>query len=199
MDTIILGLLMMKGSTIYELRQTIKTLLFSICSDSMGSIQASLKKLLENGYITFEERVEHGINKKIYFIQKEGKAYFLKKLATPMKNNRKNMELAKFFFMGFAEEEQMGLLDGYIAELHANLMELERLSEQLEPRYSFEESFHQELQTMGGDAIYLTKKGRDHIASFQYATLDLGMDALRFEIEWFQKFKSKIYKGVYLR
>ena len=35
-----------------------------MCSDSLGSIQAALKKLLMLEMVTFEELVEKGVNKK---------------------------------------------------------------------------------------------------------------------------------------
>ena len=66
MDTIILGFLMIQASTIYELRQSIKNSLSTVSSDSTGSIQAALKKLLSKNMITFKERVDTGVNKKVY-------------------------------------------------------------------------------------------------------------------------------------
>lgn len=47
MDNIILGFLMIQGSTIYELRQFIKKNLSTVSSDSTGSIQAGINKLLK--------------------------------------------------------------------------------------------------------------------------------------------------------
>ncbi|MFM2490675.1 hypothetical protein ABW365_25205 [Enterococcus avium] len=43
MDIIILGFLMIQGSTIYELCQSIKNSLSTVSSDSTGSIQAALR------------------------------------------------------------------------------------------------------------------------------------------------------------
>lgn len=47
MDLIILGFLMTQNSTIYEIRQSIKNYLSNVSSDSTGSFQAALKKLLK--------------------------------------------------------------------------------------------------------------------------------------------------------
>lgn len=67
MDKIILGFLMLRSATIYELRQFIKNTLSTVSSDSTGSIQAGIHKLLKNNYITFKESVESGRNKKNIF------------------------------------------------------------------------------------------------------------------------------------
>lgn len=45
MDKLILGLLMIKHFTVYEIRQVMRQNFSSMCSDSLGSIQAALKKL----------------------------------------------------------------------------------------------------------------------------------------------------------
>ena len=44
MDKLILGLLMIKHFTVYEIRQVMRQNFSSMCSDSLGSIQAALKK-----------------------------------------------------------------------------------------------------------------------------------------------------------
>ena len=66
MDNIILGLLLLSSRTIYQLRERIDKGLNMMYSSSMGSIQAAIKKLLNCGYIQYEEAVENGKYKKIY-------------------------------------------------------------------------------------------------------------------------------------
>ena len=48
MKYFLLGLLMLKEMTVYQLKAMIAENFSSMCSDSMGSIQAALKKLLSN-------------------------------------------------------------------------------------------------------------------------------------------------------
>ena len=55
MDNIILGLLLLSSRTIYQLRERIDKGLNMMYSSSMGSIQAAIKKLLNCGYIQYEE------------------------------------------------------------------------------------------------------------------------------------------------
>ncbi len=47
MENIILSILLIKSMTIYEMRAFIQKNLSTVCSDSMGSIQSALKKLLQ--------------------------------------------------------------------------------------------------------------------------------------------------------
>ena len=68
MDNIILGILLLSSRTIYQLRERIDKGLNMMYSSSMGSIQAAIKKLLNYGYIQYEETVENGKYKKIYSI-----------------------------------------------------------------------------------------------------------------------------------
>ena len=68
MDNIILGLLLMCNRTIYQLRDRISKGINLMYSSSMGSIQAAVKKLLNCGYISYEEIIDNGKYKKIYCI-----------------------------------------------------------------------------------------------------------------------------------
>ena len=67
MDKLILGLLMIKHFTVYEIRQVMRQNFSSMCSDSLGSIQAALKKLSQQGAVTYSEYVEKGKMKKEYY------------------------------------------------------------------------------------------------------------------------------------
>ena len=66
MDNIILGLLLLSGRTIYQLRERIDKGMNLMFSSSMGSIQAAIRKLLTCGYIDFTEVTENGKFKKFY-------------------------------------------------------------------------------------------------------------------------------------
>ena len=73
MDNIILGLLLLQSRTIYQLRERISQGLNLMYSSSMGSIQAAVKKLLNNKHISYKEVVENGKYKKIYSITDRGR------------------------------------------------------------------------------------------------------------------------------
>lgn len=106
MDNIILGILLLGSRTIYQLRERIDKGLNMMYSSSMGSIQAAIKKLLNCGYIQYEETVENGKYKKIYSITDSGKQKFIEWVSSPMEiQGGKNPELAKLYFMGFSTQE----------------------------------------------------------------------------------------------
>lgn len=192
MDIIVLGLLMMQKCTIYELRKLIENQFSLISSNSTGSIQAAIKKLLNKKMVIFNESVENGVNRKVYEITELGKEYFFSGISSPMLYKEKNMELAKFFFMGFTEEDaRFKLLDSYIGELEKELAALETVNAAVSPREPLD---REELKKMHekGTAVEITDDNVDEIEMFQYATLDLSIAKLKFEIQWFQDFKKKL-------
>lgn len=192
METIVLGLLMIQNSTIYEMRKAIETNLMIVSSNSMGSIQAAVKKLQEKGMIEFNEFVENSVNKKSYQITAIGKSYFFESISKPMLYKEKNMEISKFFFMGFAEKtKQVELIDAYISELKSQLDALMKLNSNLQPRYNFSADYIHLIHAKGG-ADEITAETVGEIALFQYATLDLGIAKIQFEIEWFENFKQNL-------
>ncbi len=165
MDNIILGLLILKSRTIYQLRERIAKGLNLMYSDSMGSIQAALKKLLKCGYIQYEEIVENGKYKKVYSITDSGRERFFEWVNSPMTSqNNNNPELAKLYFMGFSDKENRAeLLKRYISELKEQHNVLEAICKE-------------------GEAMELNDIGVYQLASAKY-----GRDLILFNIEWFQK------------
>lgn len=196
MDIIILGFLMMKHSTIYEIRGFIEAYLTSVSSNSTGSIQAGIKKLVKNEMITFKEQVENSVNKKIYSITEAGKKYFLERLSSPMLYREKNMEWNKLFFMGFIDkEQQIKSIDNYIGELEQELEFLNCINLSLNPRYGLGQDYVDDVKQNSGAPELITQERVHEIAKFQYAVLDLGIDKVKFEIEWFSSFKEKLETG----
>jgi len=63
MENIILSLLLIKSMTIYEIRLFIQQNLNTVCSDSLGSIQAAIKKLKSKNCIECREYTENGLIK----------------------------------------------------------------------------------------------------------------------------------------
>lgn len=177
MDMLILGLLMLKNVTAYEIRSFLREGMYLMYSDSMGSIQAALKKLLKEQYITFEEHVEYGKNKKVYTITDLGKASFLQWLAQPPKpGTAQSRELCRLFFMGLLPaEKRIPLLSDYIAVLREK-----------------QQTMHA-IQEKAGNASF--DEGLKEIAAFQQATIRLSADSIQFEIDWYQSLIHKIEAG----
>ncbi|UWD49462.1 PadR family transcriptional regulator [Clostridioides difficile] len=200
MDKIILGLLMIKKLTIYELRSIIEINFTSMCSNSMGSIQAAIKKLLEKKMIVYEEFVENSVNKKFYTLTNEGKECFLEWVQTAMISGKmKDMELSKLFFMGFVPtKKRLPLIESYLVDLKKEKEHLENIKKQdsntakLQYIDYIEKNkieFNHFLQVSENSNI---QKEVQDIIDFELLTLQFGIDRTNFEIEWFEKLKNKL-------
>ena len=68
MAFLILGLLMIRSLTVYDIKTILEKKISPFYAASYGSIQAAVRKLLKNEHVTFTEKVEKGRNKKVYSI-----------------------------------------------------------------------------------------------------------------------------------
>lgn len=200
MDKIILGLLMLRKLTIYELKNIVNANFTSMCSSSTGSIQAALKKLLGENMITFEECIENGVHKKMYSLTDVGKDYFLSWVQCSMSAGKtKDMELSKLFFMGYVPaENRVPLIESYIEDLRVEKIKLEAIQQQdvetaklrqIAYMTENEELLHRFRQATGYANL---ETGIDEVADFERFTLQLGIDRINFEIEWFERLKAKL-------
>ena len=174
MENIILGLLLLQARTIYQLRKRINEGLNLMYSCSTGSIQAAIKKLLNSGYICVNETMENGKVKKLYSITDEGKIYFNTWVNSPIDNNAaKNPELAKIYFLSFAEEEnRINLLKKHIDELQKLYAELDVICRQ-------GKGMSAELQD-------------NEMLFYQLQTATYGRDLMQFNIEWYTNLLNSI-------
>lgn len=204
MDKIILGILMLKRFTVYEIRSMIQKNFQSMCSDSLGSIQAAIKKLLSAGMITYTEYVEKSVNKKQYAITDLGRKNFLDWLQTPaMVSNPKNMEFGKILFMGLVPaQKRLPLLDEIIALLEKELNDLLQLqlslqeSNEKEHMIAFLESDSEYLKGIQNATQNLDiTENADEIGFFEAMTLQYGIDSTRFQIDWFRKLRAHAANG----
>ncbi len=126
-------MLLFKPMTVYEIRMYVQRTLNTICSDSLGSIQIAVKKLLRKGYITIFEYKERGLTKKCLSITKEGVEYYKTWIGSPINIAKMtNMEESKLFFLGIApKEKRINFLKEYIQDLkeqHNNLKMVKQIS-----------------------------------------------------------------------
>lgn len=200
MDKIILGILMLRRMTAYELRNTIRDNFKSMCSDSLGSIQAALKKLLSLKMVTFEELVEKGVNKKRYAITDAGEKILMEWIKIPIDISKtKNIDAGKLLFMGYiSKNEQKNLINKIILSLEEEYTALKNLKESI----NFESERLEIENYLLTDTEYqkriknLNKKNNiseniKEISKFTLASLDYGIDAVDFNIRWFKKLKKK--------
>jgi DNA-binding PadR family transcriptional regulator len=174
MDTLILGLLMLQSRTVYEIKEKIKKGMNMIYSDSLGSIQAAIKKLLAGKQIEFAEVVENGKYKKVYSITEAGREYFYQWVNAPIKPvQSKNSELAKLFFMGLSDKnKRVERIEEYIRSIRQMKSILEKVCEI-------------------GQSLRVDEEHRD-LFDFQLCSAQYGVDAMQFEIDWYQKLADKL-------
>ena len=203
MDKLILGLLMLKRLTVYELRGAVKQYFQSMCSDSLGSIRVAVKKLRDAGLVTCEEYVEKSVNKKQYSITDKGRKEFLDWVHTPADISRfKNMELAKLLFMGFvSDKKRLPLLDEIIASLQKKLSKLLAIQSSIQ----ISEGKTEALSFWGDDHEYrngilkstqitdIAKIAND-VGDFLMFCLQYEIDAAKFQIEWFRQLRNEEVK-----
>ena len=75
MAYVLLGFLCLRTLTQYDMLKILKTRVSPFYQPSLGSIQTTLKKLLNNGYITIEE-IREGRKKNTYRITSAGREAF---------------------------------------------------------------------------------------------------------------------------
>lgn len=123
MEYIILSMLLCKSMTVYEIRSYVVKNLSTVCSNSLGSIQTAIKKMLSKGYIEVTEYVENGLNKKKYSITNKGVEEYKKWVGTPINLSKMtNMEESKLFFLGVApKDKRVTFLQQLIKDLEEEL------------------------------------------------------------------------------
>ncbi len=181
MEFIVLGLLMLKPMTGYEIVCFLKSNFRMICSDSSGSVQIALKKLIHNEKIAFSESIENGKNKKTYSITDKGKAEFANWVKCPMQSGKiKNKELSKLFFLGFANKEhQVSAIEDYIKQLKKVEQEVLTIAKMFEENIEI--------------AKKLTDiKNNEDVIKFQVYILDYGVQSISFEINWYTQLLEKV-------
>lgn len=174
MDTLILGLLMVKKHTLYDIRVFLKQGMYLMYSASSGSIQAAIKKLLAGQYISYHETVENGKNKKVYSITDKGKDYFIDWLNQPFTDElSQKSEYTKLFFTGFLPREQREqLIKNYISALNKTIAAL-----------------HKTLVIARNTTV---PQNLQDIAYFQHSTICLAVETASFQLSWYQQLLETI-------
>lgn len=198
MDKIILGMILFRKSTLYEIRNYIKEYMKTICSDSTGSIQAAIRKLLREGYIGVENITEKNKDKKLYYVTESGLNCFKQWMKEPMDINKsKNMDFGKFFFLGMTDDEnRINLIKHCIEDYEEKLKFLSGFK-----KFTEEERVNRiQRSTMkikndkitnynlvqATDKDDITRIVEDAI-DYQYFCLDYDIARTKFEVSWYKK------------
>lgn len=202
MENIILSILLLKSMTIYEMRAYIQKNLSTVCSDSLGSLQSAIKKLLGKKYIIQNEYVENGVMKKRYSITEDGLTKFQQWIQTPMDLQKiKNMEEGKFFFLGIAKKESRILsIKSYIKSLQSEYEKLLSIQEMVErmkdnviannvERIQKEKDLTKHLLEVSGAKTLETVV--QTIYDYQIYNLEYGLKRLRDDIDFYKEILNR--------
>ena len=177
MDNIILGLLLMCNRTIYQLRERIDKGINLMYSSSMGSIQAAIRKLLNCGFISYEEIVDNGKYKKVYCITESGRQHFFEWINAPIEEQSpKSPELAKVYFMGFSDKKNREIsIQQHLIFLNEKYNVLSAICEEAEN-------------------IKISEENKD-ILNYQFVSALYGKELIKFSIDWFESLLRKMRNG----
>jgi DNA-binding PadR family transcriptional regulator len=159
-EYILLGFLMEKDMTGYDMKQHMSFSTSHFVDASYGSIYPSLKRLEQKGLVAAKESVENRKLKKIYSINEQGKAVFLEWLNSPIEPSKSNLSSAMvkiFFFYYLPSEKVDSLIHQYICDI---------------------ENYKNSL-------LKLKNNIGNQMNPFELSTLDFGLDYYDFIIHWY--------------
>lgn len=170
-EYILLGFLMERDMTGYDMKQHMSISTSYFVDASYGSIYPSLKRLEQKGFVEVKETTETGKLKKIYSINEQGKTEFLKWLESPILTSTTNLSsaLAKVFFFRYLPREKAALLVGQCVR---------------------------DLDNYKKSLLALKGKVEHQADPFELCTLDYGLDIYEFSINWCKEhLLNKLEKG----
>lgn len=168
MEFVILGLLALQAMSVYEINKALERGVSLFYSASFGSINAVISRLLEKGWISGQEKVENGRNKKIFQLTPAGREAFQDWLNSDIEAEKvKDPALTRLYFLGFSDpQERIRVLQAHIQNLRQLLGKLDLIHQE-----SVNLQIAPELQTK---------------ATFQLLTLQYGRDFYAFNIRWYE-------------
>ena len=176
-DKIILGLLLDGDKSSYDIKKNMEMSTGFFYNSSQGSIQPALKKLLQNGHVTFSEEHQGARVKKIYAITNEGEQEFIQWADEAISLEKpRDPALVKMYFSNYVKcDRKLEMIEQYlneIAHVVATLKRMEQISiEQIKNR----------KQSLDNEKI----KSR-------MTALRFGIDYYAFLNEWYGKYLMEL-------
>lgn len=174
MEFVILGLLLLRNMSQYDIRNVLQQKVSPFYSASLGSIQAALKKLERNGHIACHDVVENGRRKKLYAVNSLGKQHFMGWMLSPIIPSRLEQDApTRLFFLGFmTQAERLSIMNEVIALLEATIQQ-------------YEAAFIEAKQKAVPEHL-------NGIAVYQFKTLELGLFYHQSMLEWFGRLAKEL-------
>lgn len=163
---VILGFLMDKELTGYDIKQIMIQSTSNFMNASFGSIYPALDRLEKDGLITAAEIIEKGKYKKVYAIDKRGRDVFIQWLEGPIDfmKSYEDILVKIFFYAHLPKEKAIRHIEQLIADIHNKIENLENLEIGI----------------------------KDIAGCFEISTFYFGIDHLKFMVKWYEKFLNDL-------
>ena len=192
MKELILGMLMQQKMTVYEIRLQIQKRYLDFSTDSLGSIQAALKKLIDENKVTVYEYVEKSITKKRYSITDEGRQAFYQWAQSPIDiTDIRNVEFGKLLFLGMLPATQRLItIDETLHWLKEELTSVNMIKDKADAVCNHEAQ--QTIENWKVDNDYfndIVGKVKD-ISLYKQMSVQYGIELIQFNIDWFERLRK---------
>ncbi len=175
---VLLGFLCLRACTQYDMLKALKLRVSPFYQPSLGSIQATLKKLLGEGWVTVEVK-ETGRKKNIYRITDAGKKAFEDWMLTDTcdENVTKfDAELStRLFFLGLLKPDERKKVVKSAMDFNEKLLAEYRKADEGYSKSVYPPSF-------------------EAVASYQLKTLSLGIHQLASMLDWLRELYQEMEK-----
>ena len=177
LDKLILGLLLYKDLSIYDIKKALDEGINQFFSTSFGAIHPAVKKLEDGGLTTSTTTIENGRTKKIYALTDRGRARFLDWLSEDISMRKIQDEglLRVFFYKELPREEQVALLARYVEEMEGRAAALRAVKE-----------MHAKAE--------VPKQYREAF-NYRVITIDFGLGYYAFAADWYRQLIERIESG----
>ena len=109
MEFVILGLLLLKNQTIYDLNKSFSEIISLFYRASYGSLRTTLSKLKDNNMVYTLNTVENGRKKTYYEINQKGISYFYEWMESDLTSIKTSLMNTKLFFLDHIKDNSIKL------------------------------------------------------------------------------------------
>lgn len=179
LEKLILGMLLYKNLTIYDMKKALDEGINQFFTTSFGALHPAVNKLMDRGFTDAVKVLENGRAKKVYSLTDSGKAYFLEWLEKDISMSKVQEEglLRVFFYKELSKRKQISLLQKYVNEMKERVVALKHIK-------AFQQTAKKEIP-------------KKYVEAFNYrvTTIDFGLGYYTFAIEWYERLIDDIAAG----
>lgn len=171
MEYVLLGFLMIRALSQYDMYQALSRKVSPFYSASLGSIQTTLGKLEKKGFVTVEKIEENGRKKNLYTLTNQGKAAFNKWMLEDFSEQKFEVQFqTKLFFLGhLCHDDRIKVVEKAMGFIESAIMD-----------FKLEDGKYQDL------------KDQSDLLKYQLKTLDLGRTGYESTLDWLIKLRREM-------